>query len=213
MELILFLEYIGVFVFAASGAIRAIERKMDFFGILTLATVTAIGGGVIRDVVTNIGVPAFFSDYTSMLIILLSTILVIIFRGTIKWKTTFLVLDACGLAVFTIAAAMKAMELHYNFLTFIFVSLITAIGGGVIRDILAKQVPTILKREIYAVASIIGASLFWFISPYLGTYLSAHLCLGLIFIIRLVTYYYHIHLPYIENGQIIFCFNEQKTDN
>lgn len=168
MELILFLEYIGVFVFAASGAIRAIERKMDFFGILTLATVTAIGGGVIRDVVTNIGVPAFFSDYTSMLIILLSTILVIIFRGTIKWKTTFLVLDASGLAVFTIAAAMKAMELHYNFLTFIFVSLITAIGGGVIRDILAKQVPTILKEKFMLLPRLSELVYFGSFLPILG---------------------------------------------
>ena len=71
MELISFLEYIGVFVFAASGAICAIENRMDFFGILTLAAVTAMGGGVIRDVVTNIGIPALFSDYISIGIILL----------------------------------------------------------------------------------------------------------------------------------------------
>ena len=63
MDLITFFEYIGLFVFAASGAMCAIEKKMDFFGILTLATVTAIGGGVIRDVVTDIGVPVFFSKY------------------------------------------------------------------------------------------------------------------------------------------------------
>ena len=213
MELISFLEYIGVFVFAASGAICAIENRMDFFGILTLAAVTAMGGGVIRDVVTNIGIPALFSDYISIGIILLSTTLTIIFRGKIKWKTSFLLLDAIGLAVFTVAAGMKAIELHYNFLTFIFVSLITAIGGGVVRDILSKRVPIILKREIYAVASLIGSTVFWIISPWIGIYLSSYLCLTLIFMIRIFTYYYHIHLPYIENGKIIFYFTQKKSDD
>ncbi|MTL76209.1 trimeric intracellular cation channel family protein, partial [Turicibacter sanguinis] len=134
MDLITFFEYIGLFVFAASGAMCAIEKKMDFFGILTLATVTAIGGGVIRDVVTDIGVPVFFSKYEYMLTILIATILVICLRGRIKWQTSFLILDAIGLSVFTIAAGMKAIDLNYNFMTFLFVSVITAVGGGVIRD-------------------------------------------------------------------------------
>lgn len=202
MDLITLFEYIGLFVFAASGAICAIEKRMDFFGILTLSTVTAIGGGVIRDVVTNIGIPIFFSKYEYMLTILISTTLVILLRGKIKWKTSFLILDAIGLAVFTIAAGMKAIESNYNFMTFIFVSLITAVGGGVIRDVLAQQVPAILKREIYAVASLIGATCLWLIHPYLGMMISSYLCLALIFIIRLITYYYHIHLPYVEEGRI-----------
>ena len=202
MDLITFFEYIGPFVFAASGAMCAIEKKMDFFGILTLATVTAIGGGVIRDVVTDIGVPVFFSKYEYMLTILISTILVICLRGRIKWQTSFLILDAIGLSVFTIAAGMKAIDLNYNFMTFLFVSVITAVGGGVIRDILAQEVPSILKHEIYAVASLIGAICFWFLHPYLGIMISAYLCLSIIFIIRLVTIHYQMHLPYIEEGKI-----------
>lgn len=204
MDLITFFEYIGLFVFAASGAICAIEKKMDFFGILTLSTVTAIGGGVIRDVVTNIGIPVFFSKYEYMLTILISTSLVILFRGKIKWKTSFLVLDAIGLAVFTIAAGMKAIESDYNFMTFLFVSVITAVGGGVIRDVLAQEVPNILKREIYAVASLIGAICLWFIHPLLGMTMSSYLCLGIVFIIRLITYYYQVHLPYVNEGKIHF---------
>ena len=190
MELITVLEYIGLFVFAASGAMCAIEKKMDFFGILILATVTAIGGGVIRDVVTDIGIPIFFSKYEYMLIIILSTILVIILRGRIKWQTTFLVLDAIGLSVFTVAAGMKAIDQDFNFMTFLFVSVITAVGGGVIRDILAQEVPNILKREIYAVASLIGAICLWFLSPLIGITYSSYICLALIFIIRLITTHY-----------------------
>lgn len=202
MDLITILEYIGLFVFAASGAMCAIEKKMDFFGILTLATVTAIGGGVIRDVVTDIGVPVFFSKYEYMLTILLSTILVIILRGRIKWHTSFLVLDAIGLAVFTVSAGMKAIDLNFNFMTFLFVSVITAVGGGVIRDILAQEVPNVLKREIYAVASLIGATCLWFLTPIIGRTFSSYICLTIIFIIRLITIRYEMNLPYIDEGQI-----------
>jgi len=204
MDLITLFEYIGLFVFAASGAMCAIEKKMDFFGILILATATAIGGGVIRDVVTNVGVPVFFSKYEYMLTIIVATILVIWLRGVIKWKTSFFILDAIGLSVFTIAAGMTAIELNYNFMTFIFVSVITAVGGGVIRDILAQQVPIILRNEVYAVASLIGATLFWFLHPYLGIGFSSYLCLFIIFVIRLLTSYFEIHLPYVENGKIRF---------
>ena len=110
MDLITLFEYIGLFVFAASGAICAMEKKMDLFGILILATVTAIGGGVIRDVVTDVGIPVFFSNYQYLLVIIIATYLVILFRGQIKWRNSFIILDALGLAVFTIAAGMKAIE-------------------------------------------------------------------------------------------------------
>lgn len=211
MELITVLEYIGLFVFAASGAMCAIEKKMDFFGILILATVTAIGGGVIRDVVTDIGIPIFFSKYEYMLIIILSTILVIILRGRIQWQTTFLVLDAIGLSVFTVAAGMKAIDQGFNFMTFLFVSVITAVGGGVIRDVLAQEVPNILKREIYAVASLIGAICLWFLSPLIGITYSSYICLALIFIIRLITIHYQMNLPYIDEGHIYVETYRKKT--
>ena len=99
---------------------------------------------------------------------------------------------------------MKAIESNYNFMTFLFVSVITAVGGGVIRDILAKEVPMILKREVYAVASLIGAICLWFIHPLLGITISSYLCLGLIFFIRLITLYYRIELPYADKEDIHF---------
>ena len=204
MNLITLFEYIGLFVFAASGAIRAMEKKMDLFGILILATVTAIGGGVIRDVVTDIGIPVFFSNFQYLLVIMIATYSVIILRGEIRWRNSFLILDALGLAVFTVAAGMKAIESNYNFMTFLFVSVFTAVGGGVIRDILAQEVPMILRREVYAVASLIGAICLWFIHPILGMTISSYLCLGLIFFIRLITLYYHIELPYADKEDIHF---------
>lgn len=203
MDLIIFLEYVGTFVFAISGTILAIEKKMDFFGVVILATVTAIGGGVIRDVVTNVGIPTFFSEYEYMVIILVAIVLTILLRNRIKWKLGYVICDAIGLASFAVAAGMKAIEFDYNFMTFIFVSLITAVGGGVMRDILASRVPVILKREIYAVAALIGAVVLWFVYPVLGAEVSSYSCLALIIAIRLIANHFHMSLPYVNGNRLV----------
>ena len=203
MDLIVFLEYLGTFAFAISGTILAVEKKMDFFGIVFLATVTAIGGGVIRDVVTNVGIPVFFSEWEYMIIILVAVVLTIALRETIHWRRGFVICDAIGLAVFAISAGMKAITLDYNFMTFIFVSLITAVGGGMMRDILAGRVPTVLKREIYAVAALVGAVILWGIYPYLGAQISSYACIALSIAIRLVADHYHWSLPYVSGHRLV----------
>ncbi|HAX72293.1 MAG TPA: hypothetical protein DCY20_02080 [Firmicutes bacterium] len=204
MDLFTFLEYIGLFVFAASGAICAIEKRMDIFGIFTLATVTAIGGGVIRDVVTDVGIPVFFSKYEYMITILIASGLIIVLRGKMKWKIPFLILDAIGLSVFTVAAGLKAISHDYNFMTFLFVCVITAVGGGVIRDILAQEVPVILKKEIYASASLIGATALWIMHYFIASNLAAYIALIIIFIIRLISVRYRMNLPVVDEQPIKF---------
>ncbi|MGL4338122.1 MAG: trimeric intracellular cation channel family protein [Turicibacter sp.] len=204
MDLFTVLEYIGLFVFAASGAICAIEKKMDLFGILTLATVTAIGGGVIRDVVTDVGIPIFFSKYEYMFTIIVSTLIIILIKGKIKWNFSFLVLDAIGLSVFTVAAGLKAIDLDYNFMTFLFVCVITAVGGGVIRDVLAQEVPVILKKEIYASASLLGATTLWILQSFMNIHYSSYIALVLIFVVRCISIRYQMNLPYIEENHLSF---------
>lgn len=198
MDMMAALDTIGIIVFAASGAICAIQKKMDIFGIFTLATVTAIGGGVIRDVVINIDLPTFFRRPQYLLYIAVTVLVIIFLRGHIKWQFLFNLLDAIGLAVFTIQAGMTALSLNLNFMTYIFVSLITAVGGGIIRDVMSKEVPLVLREEIYAVASIGGALVFWFIHPYLGVTFSAYLCIVLIFAIRMICVIFHLNLPKIS---------------
>ncbi len=197
MDLMTTLDMIGIIVFAASGAIHAIQKKMDIFGIFTLATVTAIGGGVIRDVVINIDLPTFFKKPQYLLFIAITVLLIIFIRGQFKWQFLFNLFDAIGLAVFTIQAGMTAISLNLNFMTFLFVSLITAVGGGIIRDVMSKEVPMVLREEVYAVASIAGAVLFWFIYPYLGINVSAYLCIAFIFILRMICVIFHVNLPKI----------------
>ena len=92
---------------------------------------------------------------------------------------------------------MTAISMNLNFMTFLFVSLITAVGGGIIRDVMSKEVPLVLREEVYAVASIAGAVLFWFIYPYLGITVSAYLCIAFIFILRMVCVIFHLNLPKI----------------
>lgn len=203
IDLIIFFEYVGTFVFAISGALLAIEKKMDFFGVVILATITAIGGGVIRDVVTNIGIPVCFSEWEYMIITLVAVVLTILLRDKIKWHKGFVICDAIGLASFTIAAGMRALELDYNFMTFLFVSLITAIGGGIMRDILASRVPIVLNREIYAVAALIGAIIFWMIYPHLNSQVASYSCIALIIAIRLIAYHFHWSLPYVEGNHLV----------
>ncbi len=208
MDLMTALDTIGIIVFAASGAIQAIQKKMDIFGIFTLATVTAIGGGVIRDVVINIDLPTFFKRPQYLLFITLTVLAIIFLRGRLKWQFLFNLFDAIGLAVFTIQAGMTALSLKLNFMTFLFVSLITAVGGGIIRDVMSKEVPLVLREEVYAVASILGAVLFWYIHPYLGVTVSAYLCIAFIFILRMVCVIFHLNLPKIP---LDYDENQERT--
>lgn len=145
MHNIEFLEYVGIFAFAASGALVAIDEDFDLFGILILATVTAMGGGVLRDVVTRSGIPVFFSNYKAIPFIILGAAIPIIFRGRLKHSTIFVAIDAVGLAAFFVSAAIKGIESGYNLMLLLFVASITGVGGGILRDIIAGRKPEVLK--------------------------------------------------------------------
>jgi uncharacterized membrane protein YeiH len=198
MDILTIIEIVGVAAFAASGAIVAIEKKLDIFGILVLAFVTSVGGGVIRDVVMNRGIPVFFSNYLYAGVILVSATVVMLLKGRIRWSFPFMVIDALGLAVFTVVAGVKAMESNMNLLAFLFVSLITGIGGSVMRDLMVMEIPTILRREIYATAVLAGALVLWFTFPLLGQALAVYLSIAVVFTIRVVSYRLNLHLAYTK---------------
>jgi len=104
------LEYLGIFAFAASGAFVAIDEDFDLFGIYILATVTAMGGGVLRDIITNVGIPLFFSNYKTIPFIILGATTPIILRGKLKYNTLFLVIDAIGLSAFLYPLVLKLLK-------------------------------------------------------------------------------------------------------
>lgn len=184
------------------------QKRMDIFGIFVLAFVTACGGGIVRDVVMNTGapiylpshdttvmVPTFFSSYPTILLVVLSVLFVIAIRKMFRIHFIIVIFDAVGLSIFAIDTGMKALHMQYNFVQFLFVSVITAVGGGVMRDILAQRVPAIFRRDIYALAAAVGAVFLWFAYPLLGERASMYAALGVVFAVRMVCVYFHVNLP------------------
>lgn len=196
------LEYIGIFAFAASGAFVAIHEKFDLFGIYILATVTAMGGGVLRDIVTDVGIPLFFSNYKTIPFIFLGATFAIILRGKWKYNTLFITIDAIGLSAFFVSSGIKAIENHSNFMLFLFAASITGVGGGMLRDIITNRKPEIFKTDIYCVAGIIGSIALWFLYPKIGSLNAQHISLLIIFLVRMICYLKKVNLPVIHTDSI-----------
>lgn len=195
MTVINFFEPIGIIVFALSGALAARDRKMDLFGILMLATLTATGGGIIRDVVMDNGVPAFFSHPSYMIYIILACCVAIMARQLVNQVARLIVwLDAIGLACFSIDAGSKVIDRQLGLLAFLFVAVISGVGGSVLRDLLSLQIPVILKREIYASAALIGSLVYYFLDQTALKPIAPYLGLLIIVVLRLVSYTRNIHL-------------------
>ncbi len=165
-KLLLIFELIGTVAFAVSGAMVALSKKMDIFGVAVLGLVTAVGGGVIRDLVLGITPPATFQNPIYASVAILVSVIVFIpsvrrflYENPEAYEKTMLFMDSVGLGVFTvmgIETAYLSNNSHSIFLL-IFVGVITGVGGGMIRDVLAQTTPAILVKHFYASASIIGA--------------------------------------------------------
>lgn len=194
------LEIVGVVSFALLGAHTAVQRRMDLFGVTTLAFTAACGGGVLRDVVMDRGIPVFFSNYQTILIVMLSVAAVVVAPQLFKVQWLLVVLDAIGLSFFAVDAGIKAIDLHYNFVQFLFAAVITGIGGGILRDLLAQRVPVIFRHDIYALAAIAGCSFLWFARRAVGLAPAAYAALFMILAVRLISVYFNINLPLIKIG-------------
>ena len=177
--MIFIMEMLGTVAFASSGAMLGIERKMDIFGVNVLGVTTAVGGGIIRDLILGINPPvtflhavyAFAAVITSTLLFLAVYIRNQVFSGNIaRWYDRIMLLcDTIGLGIFTVVGSYAAVAAGYqdNHFLVVFVGVITGVGGGVIRDMMAGTMPYIFVKHIYAVASLAGGLLFALIYPYL----------------------------------------------
>jgi len=157
------LDLFGTIAFAVTGAYKAIEHKSDIVGIIILATMTGVAGGVLRDVIFGSTPPIAIID-PLYLIITTSTAVAIFFlhRALKKHWNLFLQFDAIGLGVFTIIGATFAYHiLGLNFLAMAFAGMLTAIGGGILRDVFVNEVPIVFVKELYASASFIGVVIFF----------------------------------------------------
>jgi uncharacterized membrane protein YeiH len=160
MMILQILDYVGTMAFAVSGALKGVRKELDIFGVVVLAVVTAIGGGTIRD--TLLDLPVFWlADSTYVLLSLAMAIGVfVLFRLAQKTERSVLLFDALGLGVFTAIGAMKAAAAGLGIVGMVTMALLTGVGGGVLRDVLAGDVPVVLREEIYASASIAGGLIF-----------------------------------------------------
>jgi uncharacterized membrane protein YeiH len=161
---ILALEIIGTVAFAVSGAMTGLKKRMDIFGVAILGLTTAVGGGIMRDLILGITPPKTFQTPLYALIAV-GTAIVVFIPPVHRWLTRrmfdqiLIVMDALGLGIFTVVGIRTAFDLSNDFGGFllIFVGVVTGVGGGIIRDVLAGDTPYIFVRHIYAVASIIGS--------------------------------------------------------
>jgi len=149
-------DHLGIFVFAISGLLTASEKRLDYFGGMVIAFFTALGGGTIRDLL--LGADVRWMESSALIFTALSGALAgILFRKhLIKLKRTFFIFDTIGLGLFTITGIQKGLEFGHIPVTCLFLGLISATFGGVIRDVLCNEIPLIFRKEIYATAGIIG---------------------------------------------------------
>ena len=200
-------ELIGTIAFAVSGVIVAIEKQLDFFGAMVLGVTTAVGGGALRDVLLGITPPTMFQNYVVVAVAVATSGLVFMIeyssRGLLnKQKNNYLqvinIFDAVGLGVFTVIGVNTAIMNSYsdNWFLAIFIGTITGIGGGVLRDVLAGRIPLVLYKEVYALAAISGASLFYILHQ-TGLNLTLAMLFGAsaVMLIRLLAIYFKWSLP------------------
>lgn len=156
MDLFEILDQIGILTFAISGARLALSKKLDPFGALFIAGVTAIGGGTLRDILLN--VPVFWlQDTVPLLTIILGVIITIVFRKKIVTiNRTLFIFDTIGLGLFVAIGMGKALEAELDPIQAIMIGTITAVFGGIIRDILCNEIPLIFRKEMYATTCILG---------------------------------------------------------
>ena len=206
MDFVFFIfEIVGVIAFSLSGALTAMKKDMDVFGACVLGMTTAIGGGIIRDLILGVNPPASFIDPTHAIIgFLLPSVLYVpaiqkfFTLGKNKVYDVFmLTADSVGLGVFTVIgvnACYGVIEMP-NFFTAVFLGVITGIGGGIIRDVMSLNLPKVFVKHFYACASILGALASFLTRFWLGSIFSSVLGIIIVVALRFLAYFMHWKLP------------------
>jgi uncharacterized membrane protein YeiH len=191
-------DLVGIFVFAVTGALVAVRKELDVFGVLVLAGVTGLGGGFLRDVLIGAIPPAALQDWRYLLVPVAAGLLTFWFHPSLgRLERTMNVFDAAGLALFAVAGALKATDFGLGPVPSTLMGLVTGIGGGMIRDLLTSRVPVVMQRgELYAIPAAAGAAIAAFgreigLSSLLVAVVGGALC----FVWRLLAVWRHWHAP------------------
>lgn len=193
------IDYLGTFAFAISGMRLASAKRFDWFGAYVVGLVTAIGGGTTRDLLLD--VTPFWMLQPSYLIVTGFALLFVIFLGkwVIRLHNTFFIFDAIGLGLFVVVGIDKSLELNYPFWVAILMGMITGSVGGIIRDILINEVPLIFRKDIYALACVVGG-LIYFVSFKLNLSPVVMQTAAAVSVIttRMIAVKYHISVPVLK---------------
>lgn len=201
------MEILGTIAFACSGAMIAIEKKLDLLGIIVLAVTTSAGGGMFRDILIGRLPPMLFRNPVYVLIAVIAAILFFFIAGSKRlaklcigssyYDTLMNLLDAIGLGAFTVVGVNTGLNSGYDDYVFlsIFLGVITGVGGGLLRDIMANRVPSVLREHIYACASILGAVWYFYMRNIWEADLAVVSSALLVILIRVLARHYDWNLP------------------
>lgn len=193
------LDFIGMIAFSISGAIAAVRKEMDVYGVFTLATVTAIGGGTVRDfLIGNVPVAVLVDPW-----ILIAPGLAVI-ATFFAWRLvenkvqTLFLMDAIGIGMFTISGVSAGLAIGIPLHGCLLLGVITSTAGGITRDVLAGEIPLVLRKDIYASASLLGGLLYWLglVKLHLNPTLAAVICTSIVIVVRVLSYRRRWNLPY-----------------
>ncbi len=158
--LLVVLDLVGIFVFAISGGLVAVRKDLDLFGVLVLAGATGLGGGFIRDVLIGDAPPAALADWRYLIVPVAAGLATFRFHPTLgRMERQVNMFDAAGLSLFCVTGAVKALDYGLGPVPAALMGMVTAIGGGIVRDLLAGRVPVVFRSELYATPALVGASI------------------------------------------------------
>ena len=192
-------DIVGIICFALSGFLISVHYKLDILGVFISSFLTALGGGMIRDVLAD-RTPYVFTTNLPVILVVATVVIALLFKlhkiDDLEGKTTFIISDAIGLVSFSITGSIVAIQNDFNFLGVLILAFLTAVGGGTIRDILINRVPSILVSEFYATVALIIASIMFILEEFnLINVPSIMIVFAFGVALRLLAYYKNWHLP------------------
>lgn len=209
-KLDLILEFIGTFAFAISGSLVAVRKNMDLMGVVVLGITTAVGGGIVRDMIIGVHPPKTFMNTDSILLSAISSLIIFIScyinkefinsKTLKKFEKVNAIFDAVGLGAFTVTGINSVIVAGYgkNYALMVFCGILTGVGGGVLRDIFADITPFIFREEVYASASLAGAIFYILTMDLLNNNYVMILSASTVFLIRYYALKKDLSLPKIK---------------
>lgn len=201
MSVIYVIDILGTFAFAVSGALVALDKKFDMFGVLIIAFVTAVGGGMLRDVLIDAHPINWIGNLDYLYTIFIAVVFTFLFKSKIAHlsKTMFL-FDTIGISVFTLLGLEKGLSFNLHPIIALIMGVISAVFGGVLRDVLTNKVPLIFEKEIYASACLAGGVIYLILNYFkVEENINFIISAAVVIIIRAIVVRFHLELPKIKD--------------